>query len=209
MKLRRRRRLLSAATLVLVGAVAGLVSGTIRYRPAREVNFAVPGEAPKPRTLARLEQELDQQRPYGIYLTVDTVANRLQVRREGNVLRDVVCSAGTGSILEDPETGRSWVFDSPRGLRNVLEKRRDPVWTRPDWSYVEAGEDYPDRWTDRRDANVLGDWALYLGDGYMIHGTLFQRYLGRNVTHGCIRLGDADLEYVYHTTPVGSSVLLF
>ena len=209
MKIPRRRRLLSAAALVLVGLVVGLLTGTTRLRPASEAGFVVSGAAPSPRTLARLEQELDKQRPYGIYLTVDTVANRLQVRKGGEVLREAVCSAGTGGILEDPETGRRWVFDSPRGLRNVLEKRRDPVWTRPDWSYVEAGEDYPDRWTDRRDANVLGDWALYLGDGYMIHGTLFQRYLGRNVTHGCIRLGDDDLEYVYRNTPVGASVLLF
>jgi L,D-transpeptidase YbiS len=209
MEIPRRRRLLSAAALVLVGLVVGLATGTPRLVPAGEAGFAVQGDVPKPRTLSRLEQDLDKQRPFGIYLTVDTVANRLQVRKGGEVLREVVCSAGTGGILEDPETGRRWVFDTPRGLRNVLEKRRDPVWTRPDWSYVESGEAYPDRWTDRRDANVLGDWALYLGDGYMIHGTLFQRYLGRNVTHGCIRLGDADLEYVYRNTPVGASVLLF
>lgn len=209
MKFPRRRRLWSAAALVLVGLIVGLATGAPPLRPASEAGFAVQGAAPTPRTLSRLEQDLDKQRPFGIYLTVDIVANRLQVRKGGEVLREAVCSAGTGGVLEDPETGRRWVFESPRGLHNVLEKRRDPVWTRPDWSYVESGEAYPDNWTDRRDANVLGDWALYLGDGYMIHGTLFQRYLGRNVTHGCIRLGDADLEYVYRNTPVGASVLLF
>ena len=56
---------------------------------------------------------------------------------------------------------------------------------------------------------TLGDYALYLGDGFMIHGTLYQRYLGYNVTHGCIRLGDDDLEAVFQASPVGTPVLLF
>jgi hypothetical protein len=61
----------------------------------------------------------------------------------------------------------------------------------PDWAFIEE-EDLLRNWSDRIDKASLGDYALYLGDGYMIHGTLYQRYLGR-VTHGCIRLGDADL----------------
>jgi len=209
MTLDRRRQALLVAALAAGVFVAGLNQGMYRERPAREVIFAVPGEPPAERALLTLERELAQQRPRGVYLTVDTVANRLQVRRGAEILRDAVCSAGTGSILEDPATGKRWVFDSPRGVRTVREKKRNPVWTRPDWSYVETGEELPKRWSDRRAANVLGDWALYLGDGYMIHGTLFQRYLGRNVTHGCIRLGDEDLEFVFKKTPVGASVLMF
>ncbi|HOX26922.1 MAG TPA: L,D-transpeptidase [Candidatus Krumholzibacteria bacterium] len=209
MKLSRWRLALLVVAVAVGGLIVGLQRGAYRDRPGSEVIFAVGGEAPTSRTLAKLDKELDQQRPRGVYLTVDTVANKLQVRRGGEVLRDATCSAGTGSILEDPKTGKRWVFDTPHGIRTVREKKRNPVWTRPDWSYVESGEDLPARWTDRRDHNVLGDWALYLGDGYMIHGTLFQRYLGRNVTHGCIRLGDDDLEFVAKNTPIGASVLLF
>ena len=62
---------------------------------------------------------------------------------------------------------------------------------------------------DRRDDFSLGDYALYLGDGYMIHGTVFQTLVGRPVTHGCIRLRDEDLEYVYRTVPMGARVLLY
>ncbi len=159
--------------------------------------------------VARLNQTLAGLRPRGIYLTVDTVANRLQVRRGGEVLREALCSTGTNTELLDPQTGNRWVFETPRGIRTVQNKRRNPVWTRPDWSFVEEGVAPPSRWAERIERGVLGAWALDLGGNYMIHGTLFQRYLGRSVTHGCIRLGDADLEYVARVTPVGASVLLF
>ena len=125
------------------------------------------------------------------------------------MLRDAICSAGTGSVLEDPKTGQRWIFDSPRGVRSVKQKKKDPVWTKPEWALIEEGEDLPKNWSDRIDTATLGDYALYLGDGYMIHGTLYQRYLGRNVTHGCVRLGDADLEFVYQKVPVGATVFLF
>ena len=38
---------------------------------------------------------------------------------------------------------------------------------------------------------------------------LFKTLLGRRVTHGCIRLGDEDLEFVYRNTPIGSRVYLY
>ena len=54
------------------------------------------------------------------------------------------------------------------------------------------------------------EWfGLYLGDGYIIHGTIFQTLLGRPVTHGCVRLGDEDLKYVYGAIPVGARVYIF
>ncbi|MBU2502002.1 L,D-transpeptidase [bacterium] len=186
-----------------------LVLGTARGIPAGEVEFPTTGAGTGPGELARLERTLDAQRPWGVFIIVDTVANRLQVRRGEDVIREAVCSTGTGSVLEDPATGKRWIFETPRGVRTVIGKRKDPVWVRPDWSFIEEGSDLPRNFKDRVDRETLGDWALDLGDGYMIHGTLFQRYLGRNVTHGCIRLGDEDLAFVAAATPVGASVLLF
>ena len=48
-----------------------------------------------------------------------------------------------------------------------------------------------------------------LGDSYMIHGTIYKRFLGMPVTHGCVRLNDEDLEVVYNTVSVGSKVYIF
>lgn len=34
--------------------------------------------------------------------------------------------------------GRRWRFETPRGVRKVLEKKEDPVWIPPDWHYAEV-----------------------------------------------------------------------
>ncbi len=98
---------------------------------------------------------------------------------------------------------RRWANDGS------LYKQRNPVWTKPDWAFVEEGTLPPSNPADRRDDVSLGDYSLSLGDGYLIHGTLFQSLLGQPVTHGCIRLGDEDLEYVWRTVRVGTRVLLY
>jgi lipoprotein-anchoring transpeptidase ErfK/SrfK len=56
---------------------------------------------------------------------------------------------------------------------------------------------------------VLGDYAMSLGDGYLMHGTLYKRFLGMPVTHGCVRLNDEDLEAIYNTLNIGSKVYIF
>lgn len=148
--------------------------------------------------------------PHGAYIVVDTFGNRLRLYDDGELKRAAVCSTGTGRILRDPRTGHQWVFDTPLGEREVREKRPHPVWAKPDWAYIEDGYLPPPAGaSDRFDDASLGDWALYMGDGYIIHGTLFKTLLGRRVTHGCIRLGDEDLDYVYHHAPIGTRVYLY
>ena len=34
--------------------------------------------------------------------------------------------------------GRSWRFETPRGIRKVIEKKENPVWIPPDWHYAEV-----------------------------------------------------------------------
>lgn len=155
------------------------------------------------------EAGLDELRPRGVHLVVDTYRNRLRVHRGAELLRDTVCSTGSGSELRDPESGRVWIFETPLGERRVERKERDPVWVKPDWAFIEEGMRPPPDGGARLDRLSLGDYGLYLGDGYIIHGTLFPSLLGQRITHGCIRLSDADLEYVYRTVPVGARVFLF
>jgi L,D-transpeptidase YbiS len=160
--------------------------------------------APDPNAVGRLLKQI----PIGLVVIVDTARGRLQVVRDGVVLRDAACSAGSGTILREPGD-RVWTFDTPLGERRVVYKQRNPVWTKPDWAFVEEGTLPPSNPADRRDDVSLGDYSLSLGDGYLIHGTLFQSLLGQPVTHGCIRLGDEDLEYVWRTVQVGTRVLLY
>ena len=56
---------------------------------------------------------------------------------------------------------------------------------------------------------VLGNYRLNLGDGYAIHGTQAVDQLGRSVSHGCVRVGDKDIEALYAMTNVGDQVIIY
>jgi lipoprotein-anchoring transpeptidase ErfK/SrfK len=62
---------------------------------------------------------------------------------------------------------------------------------------------------NRRIEGELGAYKLDLGEGYMLHGTPHQGSLGRAATHGCIRLSDEDIEYLFKNVPVGTRVYLY
>jgi L,D-transpeptidase YbiS len=155
------------------------------------------------------EKELERVHPKGVYIVVDTFRNRLHLVENGKLIRSAVCSTGTGILLRDPRNGKQWVFDTPLGERVVERKVKHPVWAKPDWAFVEEGLLPPTDPNERFDDASLGDYALYIGDGYIIHGTLFKSLLGRRVTHGCIRLGDEDLEFLYRHAPIGTRVYLY
>ena len=43
----------------------------------------------------------------------------------------------------------------------------------------------------------------------MIHGTLYERLLGRSVSHGRVRLGRDDLRKLYAATRPGTPIYIF
>jgi lipoprotein-anchoring transpeptidase ErfK/SrfK len=61
---------------------------------------------------------------------------------------------------------------------------------------------------NRRVWGELGDFALDLGDGYMIHGTWDDDSGGQASTHGCIRMRDEDIAWVFKNVPVGTQVTI-
>lgn len=156
-----------------------------------------------------LKQRLKSLTPDEIYIVIDTGGNRLYLKRGNGKIREAVISAGSGSILKDPAGKRQWIFDTPRGEYHVQTKYLAPAWTRPDWAFIEEGEAIPKDPQKRVEEGVLGDYAIGFGNGYFIHGTLYTRLLGRNVTHGCIRVGDRDLKTVYYAAGVGTRIYIF
>ncbi|PIU99936.1 MAG: L,D-transpeptidase [Syntrophobacterales bacterium CG_4_8_14_3_um_filter_58_8] len=156
-----------------------------------------------------LRQRLKGLTPNEIYIVIDTGRNRLYLKRGQGKIREAVISAGSGSILKDPAGKRQWIFDTPRGEYHVQTKYLAPEWTRPDWAFIEEGEAIPKDPRKRVEEGVLGEYALGFGNGYFIHGTLYTRLLGRNVTHGCIRVGDRDLKTVYSAAGVGTRIYIF
>jgi hypothetical protein len=158
---------------------------------------------------ARLSAALRQRVPRGPWIVIDQTHNRLRLMRGDSVVLEAPCSAGSGMVLKESTKGRVWVFDTPRGHFRVISKLQNPVWRRPDWAFVEEGEPIPKDPADRLEYGSLGEYALYFGDGYMIHGTLYERLLGRPVSHGCIRLGRDPLREVYRQAPVGTPIYVF
>lgn len=158
-----------------------------------------------------LEKRLLALRPRSstTYLVIDTGRNLLSLYEDGAETLRAVCSTGSGRALLDPARKRRWVFDTPRGEFFVRAKHPNPVWIKPDWAFLEVGEPIPRRLAERLAPAELGAYAMDLGDGYLIHGTLYQRALGLSITHGCVRLGDKDLDTVYHKVRIGTPVYIF
>lgn len=205
-------------TLALLAAVAGggafyLARLGGGYASVPVIEAASQEAAATPKELERRAQKakakLATVAPRGAYAVVDTYANRMKIWKAGEMLRDAVVSTGSQTVLRDPRNGRLWVFETPQGERVIERKTKDPIWNKPDWAFIEESQLPPKSSRDRVDDFSLGDYALYIGDGYLLHGTVFQSLLGNPVTHGCVRIGDKDLEYAYNTLPVGGRVFLF
>jgi len=230
---------LSRTTLVvlILGVLAFGLGAWLRWRSGRAVEVAGPAAAATAppaasvpdadlpaavrgleKGVARLQgevkktdQKLARLAPRGNYIVIDSANNHLWVKRGGEVLREATCSTGSGRVLEDPTGGRSWTFSTPRGEFKVQNRLENPMWRKPDWAFIEEGEPVPDAKdaVERFEDGVLGAYALAFGDGYLIHGTLYTRLLGKSVTHGCVRLGAEDLEAVFDAAPLHTKVLIF
>lgn len=183
------------------------------YVEAHTAPFEPPAPGVGPEAAAAVARTaVAKVRPKGVFIVIDRVKNLLYLKEGDKVLLKAVVSAGAGSVLDDPKSGRRWVFDTPAGRFFVKNRRENPVWVAPDWDYIESGEPIPKRFSDRIQEGMLGEYALDLGGGppgYMIHGTLYTRLLGRNVSHGCIRVGRDDLRVVWKKTTIGTVVYMY
>ena len=231
------------------------------------------------------ELKLDDSQETDQIIVVSTAENRLYVRRGGKTVFQAVCSTGKGGTTLTDASGRSMVFNTPTGRFRIVRKEENPLWSPPDWHFleearkkgkrlvrldpgqkvdvstgepagteesvhawgersgsgsrrfltvrhntvVEVGPDGTERelppgeiieaggaiivpphgTPQRKFDKVLGKYRLNLGSGYGIHGTLYPDQLGRSVTHGCVRLGDADIEQLFAMANVGDQVLIY
>ena len=63
--------------------------------------------------------------------------------------------------------------------------------------------------TNRRIPGDLGRFKLDMGNGYLLHGTPYENTIGDAATHGCVRLYDEDIAWLYAHVPVGTPVFIF
>ena len=159
--------------------------------------------------IARLDRKLVGKKPKSYYLVINSASNEFVLYKGNELIKKDLCSTGSYVLLKNG-ADQQWMFKTPKGEFRIQGKTTSPVWKKPDWAFVEEGLPVPSaNHHTRFEYGVLGDYALSLGHGYLIHGTLYQRFLGLPVTHGCIRLNDANLELVYQSLQVGSKVYIY
>ncbi len=112
----------------------------------------------------------------------------------------------------------SWFGSSDGGAvlrvrgKNVVEESGGYERVLPPGALIVAGDAVvipPIGTEQRRFDKVLGKYRLNLGDGYAIHGTQETSKLGQSVSHGCVRLGDEDIERLHATASVGDTVIIY
>jgi len=159
--------------------------------------------------VALLEKKYDQVESKKPYLIVNSSKNEVRLVVDGVTVRRSKCSTGSYILLK-ASGQREWLFRTPKGKFKVTVKFKNPHWYKPDWAYLEEGKPIPSIYSPKRYVpNVLGDFALGFGDGYLVHGTLYKRFLGLPVTHGCVRLGDDDMQAVFSTLTHGSKIYIY
>jgi lipoprotein-anchoring transpeptidase ErfK/SrfK len=93
------------------------------------------------------------------------------------------------------------------GVERITRKAEWPDWIPP--VEMVARQPYLPRWVAGGPGNPLGARAMYLGNTeYRIHGTNDPSTIGKNVSSGCIRLQNADVEDLYNRVAIGTKVIV-
>jgi len=118
-------------------------------------------------------------------------------------------SGRAGTVESFPiSIGRS-DWNTPLVNTKVTRKMANPTWYPPasiKKEHLAKGDPLPDVVPPGPD-NPLGKYAIYMSiPGYLMHGTNNENGIGMQVTHGCMRMYAPDIERLYQTVPIGTSV---
>jgi lipoprotein-anchoring transpeptidase ErfK/SrfK len=109
---------------------------------------------------------------------------------------------GDGTLIQ--VDGNDVVKKQPDGLEVPLEAK--------DGHEITAGGNIivpPYGTNQRKYKGTLGGHRLNMGDGYALHGTDEPLSIGKAVSHGCVRLRNEDIAYLYSVVPVGTAVFIY
>ncbi len=93
-------------------------------------------------------------------------------------------------------------WETPTGTFKVIRKQLNPVWKQPiTGDLIPNGSNNPlgDRW--------IGFWT---DERHQIgfHGTNDEKLIGKAVSHGCLRMRNADIRALYDQVKLGTSVIV-
>ena len=116
-------------------------------------------------------------------IIVDKSQNLLFLKRGDNVIKTYVISTGADN-------------STPIGTFEIVNKLKNPTW------YKTGAVISPDN-----PENILGSrWMGFDIKGYGIHGTTEPEQLGKQVTLGCVRMRNDQVEELYDIVPIGTEV---
>ena len=116
---------------------------------------------------------------------------------------------GTNTVIVLPIGIGQLGKDTPINWTTKVERKKaGPTWTptaKMHAEYRAAGEPLPAVVPAGPD-NPMGLYALYIGRLYAIHGTNANFGIGLRVSHGCVRLRNEDIKFLFEKVPVGTRV---
>jgi lipoprotein-anchoring transpeptidase ErfK/SrfK len=119
-------------------------------------------------------------------IVVDKSQNILTLKSNGEIFKTYRVSTGKN-------------MTTPTGTFRIINKIIDPSWFPSGKKMVPAGD--PE--------NVLGSrWMGISSPSYGIHGTIDPASIGQNVTEGCVRMKNPDVEELYTIVPEGTEVVI-
>ena len=122
-------------------------------------------------------------RPFSIL--VDKSQNTLILKSDEEIIKTYVVSTGVNNT-------------TPVGNFKIVNKLVNPTWFK-DGSIVPA----------ESSENILGSrWLGFDLAGYGIHGTTDPASLGKQVTQGCVRMSNQDVEELYSIVPTRTEVAI-
>ena len=120
-------------------------------------------------------------------IVVDKSQNTLILKSDEEVVKTYIVSTGTNN-------------STPTGNLKIVEKLINPPWFKPG-SAKPIPPDSPE--------NILGSRWLGLNlPGYGIHGTTESQNLGKQITQGCVRMSNSDVEELYTIVPIDTEVTI-
>lgn len=118
-------------------------------------------------------------------IVIDKSQNTLILKTDEEIIKTYIVSTGSNN-------------STPVGTFKIVSKLQNPTW-------FKAGAVIPTGSPE----NILGTrWLGFDLAGYGIHGTTEPQNLGKQVTQGCVRMSNHDIEELYIIIPQGTEVTI-
>lgn len=111
----------------------------------------------------------------------------------------IILPIGIGQV--NSQTPKNWIT-------KVIKKRKNPYWIPTNKirkEYNLKGINLP-KIIPSGNSNPMGLYSIYVENMYAIHGTNAHFGIGLRISHGCVRLRNKDIKWLFNNVPIGTRV---